>query len=128
VKVVPDWLSGYRREWLTPHLVAGAIVWSVVAPQCVAYAQIAGLPPEAGLMAAPGALVAYAFLGTSRTLVVSATTATSAMSASAVGPLANGDAATFAALSAALPSSPPWYWRRAGCWGSAPSRTSSQRR
>jgi sulfate permease, SulP family len=102
VKVVPDWLSGYRREWLTPHLVAGAIVWSVVAPQCVAYAQIAGLPPEAGLMAAPGALVAYAFLGTSRTLVVSATTATSAMSASAVGPLANGDAATFAALSAAL--------------------------
>ena len=38
MKLVPDWLSGYRREWLTPDLVAGAIVWSVVAPQCVAYA------------------------------------------------------------------------------------------
>jgi MFS superfamily sulfate permease-like transporter len=77
------------------------VVWSVVVPQCVAYAQIPG-PPEAGLMAAPGALIAYAFLGTSRSLVVSATTATSALSAAAVGPLAHGDAARFAVLSAAL--------------------------
>ena len=71
-------------------------------PQAVAYAQIAGLPPSAGLVAAPGALIAYALLGTSRSLVVSATTATSALSLAAVGPLANGDAMTFAALSAAL--------------------------
>ena len=42
-------------------------------------------------MAAPGALVGYALLGTSRTLIVSATTATSALSAAAVGPLADGD-------------------------------------
>ena len=53
-------------------------------------------------MAAPGAMIAYALLGTSRTLVVSATTAASAVSAAAVGPLAGGDAARFAALSAAL--------------------------
>ena len=71
-------------------------------PQSVAYAQIAGLPPEAGLMAAPGALLAYALLGTSRTLVVSATTATSAVSAASVAPLAGGDMVRFAALSAAL--------------------------
>ena len=83
-------------------MVAGVIVWSVVVPQAVAYAQIAGLPPEAGLIAAPGALVAYALLGTSRTLVVSATTATSAISAAAVTPLADGDATRFAALSAGL--------------------------
>jgi sulfate permease, SulP family len=83
-------------------LVAGVIVWSVVVPQAVAYAQIAGLPPETGLIAAPGALVAYALLGTSRTLVVSATTATSAISAAAVAPLADGNATRFAALSAAL--------------------------
>jgi high affinity sulfate transporter 1 len=74
----------------------------VVVPQAVAYAQIAGLPPEAGLVAAPGAMLGYALLGTSRTLVVSATSATAAVSASTVGPLANGDAARFAALSAAL--------------------------
>lgn len=102
MQFVPSWLTGYHRAWLGPDLVAGVIVWSVVVPQAVAYAQIAGLPPEAGLVAAPGALVAYALLGTSRTLVVSATTATSAVSAAAVAPLANGNAGRFAALSAAL--------------------------
>ena len=52
--------------------------------------------PTAGLMAAPGAHVGYALVGTSRTLVVGATTATAALSASAVGPLANGLGLTIA--------------------------------
>jgi SulP family sulfate permease len=100
--VLPAWLRGYRRDWLGSDLVAGLIIWSVVTPQAVAYAQIAGLPPQAGLVAAPGALLGYALLGSSRTLVVSATTATSALSAAAVAPLADGDAVRYAALSAAL--------------------------
>ena len=99
---MPAWLRSYDRGWLSHDLVAGLIVWGVVTPQAVAYAQIAGLPPSAGLAAAPGALIAYALLGTSRTLVVSATTATSALSAAAVGPLADDDMARFAALSAGL--------------------------
>src|ERR1700743_2382288 len=98
----PAWVTSYRRDWLRPDLVAGVIVWSVVTPQCVAYAQIAGLPPQAGLMAAPPAMIGYALLGQSRSLVVSATTATSAVSAAAIGTMAHGDAARFAALSAAL--------------------------
>ena len=102
MRLLPGWLTSYRRAWLVPDVIAGLIVWSVVVPQACAYAQIAGLPPSAGLAAAPGALLAYALLGTSRSLVVSATTATSALSAAAVGPLADGDALTFAALSAAL--------------------------
>src|SRR5262249_50313159 len=53
-----------------------------------------------GLIAAPGALVVYALIGSSRTLVVSATTATSAVSASAVGAIVSGDPERFAALSA----------------------------
>ncbi|HWK28167.1 MAG TPA: SulP family inorganic anion transporter [Solirubrobacter sp.] len=101
-RALPAWLSGYRREWLRADVVAGLVIWSVVVPQAVAYAQIAGLPPQAGLMAAPGALIAYALLGTSRSLVVSATTATSALSAATIGPLAGSDAAKFAVLSAAL--------------------------
>jgi sulfate permease, SulP family len=101
-RLVPAWVRGYRRAWLRPDVVAGVVVWSVVVPQAVAYAQIAGLPPQVGLMAAPGALIGYALLGTSRSLVVSATTATAAVSAAAVGALAHGDAARFAALSAAL--------------------------
>jgi sulfate permease, SulP family len=78
------------------------VIWSVVTPQAVAYAQIAGLPPAAGLMAAPGAMLAYGLLGTSRQLVVGATTSTAAVSAATVGGLADGNAARFAALSAAL--------------------------
>jgi hypothetical protein len=101
-RVIPSWLHGYERPWLRADAIAGVVIWSVVTPQAVAYAQIAGLPPQAGLMAAPGALLAYALLGTSRQLVVSATTATAAVSAASVGPLAHGDTASFAALSAAL--------------------------
>ncbi|MCW2984988.1 MAG: sulfate transporter, partial [Conexibacter sp.] len=101
-RALPGWLAGYSRAWARPDLIAGVVIWSVVTPQAVAYAQIAGLPPQAGLMAAPGAMIAYALIGTSRQLVVSATTATSAVSAATVGPLAGGDPVTFAALSAAL--------------------------
>jgi sulfate permease, SulP family len=102
MSVVPGWVRTYQRRWLGADLVAGVIIWSVVVPQATAYAQIAGLPPAAGLVAAPGALIGYALLGGSRTLVVSATTATSALSAAAVGPLAQGDTPRFLALSAAL--------------------------
>jgi sulfate permease, SulP family len=102
MRILPDWLVHYRRAWLPHDIGAGLIVWGVVVPQAVAYAQIAGLPPSAGLVAAPAALIAYAILGSSKTLVVSATTATSALSAAAVGPLAHGDVKRFAALSAAL--------------------------
>jgi SulP family sulfate permease len=73
------------------------IVWSVVVPQAVAYAQIAGLPPSPVLPLRQAPFSLYALLRTSRSLVVSATTATSALSAAAVGPLAAGDAARFAA-------------------------------
>jgi sulfate permease, SulP family len=99
---VPGWLRAYQRGWLVPDVIAGLIVWSVVTPQAVAYAQIAGLPPSAGLAAAPGALLAYALLGTSRSLVVGATTATAAVSAASVGAVAGGDAGDFAMLSAGL--------------------------
>ena len=102
MNVVPAWLRSYERAWLRPDVIAGIVIWSVVTPQAVAYAQIAGLPPEAGLMAAPVAMLAYGLIGTSRQLVVSATTATSAVSAATVGPLAGGDMERFAALSAAL--------------------------
>ena len=102
MRLAPEWLRHYERAWLVPDVVAGLIVWSVVTPQAVAYAQIAGLPPSAGLAAAPGALLAYALLGTSRSLVVGATTATAAVSAASVGAVANGDTADFAVLSAGL--------------------------
>jgi SulP family sulfate permease len=86
----PVWLRGYRGSSLLPDVLVRVIVWSVVVPQAVAYAQIAGLLPSAGLAAGPRRF-AYALLGTSRSLVGSATTATSALSAAAVGPLADSE-------------------------------------
>ena len=101
-RLVPAWTRDYRRDWLSHDVVAGIVIWSVVVPQAVAYAQIAGLPPQAGLIAAPGAMLGYALLGQSHTLVVSATTATSAVSAATIGPLANGNVVKFGELSAAF--------------------------
>ena len=47
--VLSGWMAGYQRSWLVPYIVAGVVVWTVVVPQAMAYAQIAELPPEVGL-------------------------------------------------------------------------------
>ena len=49
---IAAWLPSYQRGWLRADLVAGLTVWALVVPQAIAYGQIAGLPPEAGLSAA----------------------------------------------------------------------------
>lgn len=66
------------------------------------YAEIAGLPSEVGLYAAPAALIAYAVFGGSRLLVVAIASAVSALSAGIVGSLAAGDEEAAIALSAGL--------------------------
>jgi SulP family sulfate permease len=77
-------------------------VWAILVPEGVAYAQLAGVPPVAALSAAPGALLAYALLGTSRQAIVGGTTALAIMSAATVAPLAAGNAARYASLTAEL--------------------------
>ena len=47
-----DWLRHYRRAWLRGDVVAALTTWALVVPLAIAYAQIAGLPPQAGLFAA----------------------------------------------------------------------------
>jgi high affinity sulfate transporter 1 len=96
------WLPRYERRWLRPDLVAAAAVWAVLVPEGMAYASLAGLPPETGLFAALAPLLLYAVLGTSRQLTVGPSSAIAAFSAAAVAPLAGGDADRFIALSALL--------------------------
>jgi sulfate permease, SulP family len=81
---VPDWLTGYRKEWLRLDLVAGLTVAAVVIPQAMAYAVIAGLPVEAGLYTAIAAMLVYPLLGSSRPLSVTTTSAIAMLTASAV--------------------------------------------
>ena len=99
---VRDWLPHYERRWLRPDLVAALAVWAVLVPEGMAYASLAGLPPETGLFAALAPLLAYAVLGTCRQLTVGPSSAIAAYSAAAVAPLALGDSGRFIALSALL--------------------------
>lgn len=66
----PEWLRTYRPVDLSRDLAAGAVVGVVLAPQAMAYALLAGLPPIVGLYAATVPLLAYALLGSSRHLAV----------------------------------------------------------
>jgi high affinity sulfate transporter 1 len=63
-------LAGYRRDWLRPDALAGVTIAAYAVPQVMAYAQIAGLPPEVGLVAVVGPALAYLVLGSSRQLSV----------------------------------------------------------
>lgn len=64
------WLSQYRRDTLINDALAGVIVAIMLVPQGMAYAFLAGLPPEMGLYAGIIPLFIYAFLGSSRSLAV----------------------------------------------------------
>jgi high affinity sulfate transporter 1 len=84
-------LSRYDRSWLSSDLVAGTSVAAVAVPIAIAYAQLAGVPPAHGLYASILPLVAYAFLGTSRQLILAPDAATCAVVATIVAPLAAGN-------------------------------------
>jgi high affinity sulfate transporter 1 len=97
-----SWLPRYDRSWLAVDILAGLTLWGLIVPEGMAYAGIAGLPPQAGLYTLLAALLVYALLGTSRHLVVQATSATAALLASAV-------AAALVATAAANASDPATY-------------------
>jgi sulfate permease, SulP family len=97
-----SWLPKYDRAWLAVDIIAGLTLWGLIVPEGMAYAGIAGLPPQAGLYTLLAALLVYALLGTSRHLVVQATSATAALLASAV-------AAAVVATAAANASDPDTY-------------------
>jgi MFS superfamily sulfate permease-like transporter len=96
------WLPQYQRADLVPDAIASLTSWAVMVPVALAYASLAGVPPEIGLVTAFGALAAYAVFGTSRQLKVTTSSTMAVMSFALVTPLAGGDASRFIALSAAL--------------------------
>ena len=81
-------LDGYQRPWLGGDLIAGLTLWAILVPQALAYASIANVSPVVGLYAAPGALLLYAALGSSRVLVMGPMAAAAALSAATVADLA----------------------------------------
>lgn len=102
MQFVPSWLRSYQRSWLSGDLVAGVIVTVMLIPQSLAYALLAGLPPEVGLYASILPIVAYALLGSSMTLAVGPVAVASLMTASALQPLAAAGSADYVGLAMLL--------------------------
>ncbi|AYW60908.1 TPA: SulP family inorganic anion transporter [Pseudomonas aeruginosa] len=86
-----DSLLHYRRAWFRPDVQAGLSVAAIQIPTAIAYAQIAGFPPQVGLYACILPMLIYSLIGSSRQLMVGPDAATAAMVAAAITPLAAGD-------------------------------------
>jgi SulP family sulfate permease len=96
------WLPSYQRVWLRGDIIAGVTVLALLIPEGMAYAQIAGMPPQTAFYAAPIGLLLYAIFGTSRQLVVAVSAAIATMSAAAIAPLAAAGSPEYAVLTAGL--------------------------
>ena len=97
-----DWAPRYRRTDLRSDLAAGLTVGAMLVPQAMAYALLAGLPPEVGLYAATVPVVVYALFGTSRQLAVGPVAIVSLLTASALAPLVEEGSAGYLAAAALL--------------------------
>ena len=97
-----DWVPGYQRGWLRLDIIAGLTVCAILVPEGMAYAGLAGVPPEAAFYAAPIGLLAYAVLGSSRQLDVAVSSAVAIMSAATISQLAPAGTAEYVTLTAAL--------------------------
>jgi len=80
-----DWGRRYNQDKLTGDLLAAVIVTLMLIPQSLAYAMLAGLPPEVGLYTSIAPLVLYAIFGSSRVLAVGPVAVVSLMTATAIG-------------------------------------------
>jgi high affinity sulfate transporter 1 len=99
---IVQWLPKYQSGWLRLDVIAALTVWALVVPEAMAYAGIAGVPPEYGLYAAPLALLGYAIFGTSRHLNVGPSSTVAALSFSVVAGLAAAGSDEFIALTVTL--------------------------
>src|ERR1700747_773351 len=97
-------LSPFRREWLAKDIVAGVVLTTLLVPQGMAYAELAGLPPITGLYTSIMCLLGYALFGPSKILVLGPDSALGPMIAATIVPLvaANGDPARAVALASML--------------------------
>ena len=104
IRIVPPltWLAEYQRSWLPHDALAGLTLAAYAIPVSLAYAGLAGLPPQVGIYGYMLGGIGYALLGSSRQLAVGPTSAISLMIAGTVGSLAGGDALRYAEIASLL--------------------------
>ena len=93
-----QWIAEYRAAWLRPDVIAGVTLAAYAIPVSLAYAALAGLPPQVGVYGYILGGIGYALLGSSRQLAVGPTSAISLMTAASVGAFAAGDAVRYAQI------------------------------
>lgn len=86
------WLGNYQAAWLPADVIAGVTLAAYAIPVSLAYASLAGLPPQVGIYGYLLGGLGYALLGSSRQLAVGPTSAISLMVAASVVQMAEGDA------------------------------------
>jgi sulfate permease, SulP family len=103
-KYVPliGWITAYQRAWLRDDLVSGLVVGAIMIPVAMAYAQMAGVPPQQGLYSAIVGMALYAIFATSRHMKITTSSTMSIMSIAVVAPLVASGFGTYVALSSAL--------------------------
>jgi len=92
------WLGDYRVAWLSGDIVAGVTLAAYAVPVSLAYAGLAGLPPQVGIYGYLLGGLGYALFGSSRQLAIGPTSAISLMIAGTVGAMADGDAQRYAQI------------------------------
>jgi high affinity sulfate transporter 1 len=85
------WLRGYQAGWLAPDVVAGLTLAAYAIPVALAYATLAGLPPEYGIYCYLVAGPAYALFASSRQLAIGPTSAISLLVGTTIATMAQGD-------------------------------------
>ena len=93
-----DWLHEYRSSWLSGDIVAGITLAAYAIPVSLAYAALAGLPPQVGIYGYLLGGLGYALFGSSRQLAIGPTSAISLMIAGTVGEMAGGDVQRYAQI------------------------------
>ncbi|WP_102106992.1 SulP family inorganic anion transporter [Oceaniglobus roseus] len=97
-----QWARSYDRAAFSDDAIAAVIVTIMLIPQSLAYALLAGMPPEAGLYASIVPIILYAVFGTSRALAVGPVAVVSLMTAAALGQVAQQGTAGYAAAALTL--------------------------
>ncbi|WP_414469012.1 SulP family inorganic anion transporter [Methanobacterium sp. ACI-7] len=92
------WARSYNKEWLRPDVLAGITVGAFTIPEAIAYASLAGLPPEVGLYSAMIALLVYVIFRTSCQLSIGPTSALSILVGSTLGSLMIVNAGQYALI------------------------------
>ena len=97
-----QWLPSYRKSDLPGDFVAGLTVAIMLVPQSMAYAILAGLPPEVGLYASILPMMVYGFMGSTPVLTLGPTAITSVMVLSSISHLADQDTEQYLSLALTL--------------------------